>query len=202
MKPEFHVVSNGKLMFAEAGEMLKKIEPYIDYFHIREKEKSAKELFDGLEFLLEQGFPAEKLVINDRCDAALAAGIQRVQLGGGSLPISRVKQVMPSLHAGCSVHSPEEAAAAINDGADSLLYGHIFQSNSKKGLEPRGVLGLAEIVLHSAVPVIAIGGITPLHVKEVIKAGASGIAVISGIWNSETPVKAATEYRKMLGGMR
>lgn len=202
MKPQFHLISNGRMTFAEAGEMLKRIEPFIDFFHIREKEKSARELFDGLQFLLQQGFPAEKLVINDRCDAALAAGIQRVQLGGGSLPISRVKQVMPLLHAGCSVHSPEEAAAAIKDGADSLLFGHIFQSNSKKGMQPQGLASLADISSASSVPVIAIGGIMPQHVPDVMQAGASGIAVISGVWDSESPVKAAGEYRKMLGGMR
>ena len=64
MKNELHVISNGHMPFEELVNVAMQIESEIDYLHIREREKSTKELYEGVESLLMEGFPASKIVIN------------------------------------------------------------------------------------------------------------------------------------------
>lgn len=195
---ELHVISNGILSFREMSAVIKEIQHQIDYFHIREKGKTAKDVFDGIHYLLERGFPLEKLVVNSHIDAAIVSSVKRVQLGYQSIPAAALKNAFPDMHAGCSVHSAVEAKQAILSGADSLLYGHIYSTESKRAKDPRGIRGLAELTEISSLPVIAIGGISPEHVPEIIETGAKGIAVMSGIWKSKNPGRAAEKYRLAL----
>ena len=67
--------------FEELVNVAMQIESEIDYLHIREREKSTKELYEGVESLLMEGFPASKIVINHRIDIAILLNIPRVQLG-------------------------------------------------------------------------------------------------------------------------
>ncbi|UOB64652.1 thiazole tautomerase TenI, partial [Bacillus thuringiensis] len=78
MKNELHVISNGHMPFEELVNVAMQIESEIDYLHIREREKSTKELYEGVESLLMEGFPASKIVINDRIDIAILLNIPRV----------------------------------------------------------------------------------------------------------------------------
>lgn len=51
MKNELHVISNGHMSFEELVSVAMQIESEIDYLHIREREKSTKELYEGVESL-------------------------------------------------------------------------------------------------------------------------------------------------------
>lgn len=133
MKDELHVISNGQMTFEELANVAMQIESEIDYLHIREREKSTKELYEGVESLLKRGFPASKLVMNDRIDVAILLHIPRVQLGYRSADVKSVKEKFSYLHVGYSVHSLEEAIIAFKNGADSLVYGHVFSTDCKKG---------------------------------------------------------------------
>ena len=99
----------------------------------------------------------------------------------------------PKVPIGRSVHTPEGAAAAT--GADYLLAGHVYPSPSKPGLPPLGPAGLAQIVAVAPCPLIAIGGITPDRVTEVIQTGARGVAVIGAIVEADDPRVAARALR-------
>lgn len=198
MRQELHVISNGQMTFQQLTKAALQIESEIDYLHIREREKSTKELYEGVELLLTSGFPVSKLVINDRIDIAILFHIPRVQLGYRSVAIQSVKEKFSYLHVGYSVHSLEEAITAFQSGADSLLYGHIFQTNSKKGVPPRGLDEFSNIVEHTTIPVTAIGGITPYNAADVMEAGATGIAVMSGILGKEKPYEEAHLYKEMM----
>jgi thiamine biosynthesis protein ThiS len=94
---------------------------------------------------------------------------------------------------GRSVHTPAGAAAAT--GADYVLAGHVYPSPSKPGLPPLGLAGLANIVAVAPCPVIAIGGITPDRLAEVVRVGARGVAVIGAIVAAEDPRAAARALR-------
>ncbi|UUZ93809.1 thiamine phosphate synthase [Paenibacillus sp. P25] len=61
------------------------------------------------------------------------------------------------------------------------MFGHVFATGSKPGLAPRGTAALAETVAASPVPVIAIGGIEPANVEEVLATGCAGVAVLSSV---------------------
>ncbi|QWU18312.1 thiamine phosphate synthase [Paenibacillus sophorae] len=169
--------------------------PFVDYIHLREKSRTAEELFKAVEKMRSLGIPLEQIVVNDRLDVALASGAGGVQLAGHSLPTAAARPLSQSLRIGRSVHSPDEAAAAANEGADYCLYGHVYASASKPGLPGRGLDRLAETVRACRVPVIAIGGIEPGNAGQVISRGAAGIAVLSGICGASDPVAAAKSYR-------
>lgn len=198
MNNELHVISNSRMTFAELTNVAMQIESNIDYLHIREREKSTKELCEGVEGLLKSGFPVSKLVVNDRIDIATLFNISRVQLGYRSADVKSVKEKFSYLHVGYSVHSLEEAITAFKNGADSLLYGHIFQTNSKKDVPPRGLDEFSKIVEYITIPVTAIGGITPHNTIDVLQAGATGIAVMSGVLEKEKPYEEAHLYKEMI----
>ncbi|SMB87301.1 thiamine-phosphate pyrophosphorylase [Desulfonispora thiosulfatigenes DSM 11270] len=82
---------------------------------------------------------------------------------------------------GVSVHSLEEALTASKNGASYLLASHIFPTDCKKGLAPRGIKWLEKITSRVQVPVIALGGINIHNLSQVFKAGATGAALMSEI---------------------
>lgn len=194
INPEIHLISGG-LSLPEFVPVAASIHSLVDYIHIRYRSASAKELLQAAHLMMTNGVPPGKIIVNDRLDVALASGAGGVQLAGHSLPAGLVRKTAPGLRTGVSVHSPEEASAAAEDGADYCLYGHVYDSGSKPGLPGRGTLALRAVVRASAVPVIAIGGISPGRVREVLEAGASGFAVLSGICGVSDPYAAAQEYR-------
>ena len=81
---------------------------------------------------------------------------------------------------GTSVHSIEQAEEAMKLGADYVTAGHIFKTDCKKGLEPRG-LGFLEKIVHAvSVPVYGIGGIHNDNEESVLEHGAVGVCIMSG----------------------
>lgn len=198
MKNELHVISNGHMSFEELVSVAMQIENEIDYLHIREREKSTKELYEGVESLLKKGFPASKLVINDRIDIAILLNIPRIQLGYRSTDVRSVKEKFSYLHVGYSVHSVEEAIEAFKNGADSLVYGHVFPTECKKGVPARGLEEISDIARSLSIPIIAIGGITPENTKDILASEVSGIAVMSGIVSSSNPYSKAKSYKESI----
>lgn len=198
MKNELHVISNGHMPFEELVNVAMQIESEIDYLHIREREKSTKELYEGVESLLKKGFPPSKVVINDRIDIAILLNIPRVQLGYRSADVRLVKEKFSYLHVGYSVHSLEEAIVAFKNGADSLVYGHVFPTDCKKGVPARGLEEISDIASCLSIPITAIGGITPENTVDVLTKGVSGIAVMSGIVSSSNPYSKAKSYKESI----
>ncbi len=82
---------------------------------------------------------------------------------------------------GCSIHSVEEAEEAQKLGATYLTAGHIYTTDCKKGLPPRGIDFLKEVCGAVTIPVYAIGGIHAGtgQIQEVIKCGAFGGCIMS-----------------------
>lgn len=80
---------------------------------------------------------------------------------------------------GVSVHSLEDALAAQSRGASYLIAGHVFQTDCKKGVPPRGIRFLKEICDNVKIPVYGIGGISEENYKDVLSAGATGFCMMS-----------------------
>jgi thiamine-phosphate diphosphorylase len=130
-------------------------------------------------------------VINDRVDVALAAGAQGVQLGAGALPVDVVRGLCgSSLAIGASVHSAGEAGSRVAEGADFLVAGSVFPTATHPDRPPEGT-SLVTACTTAGVPVVGIGGIDPGNVREVVAAGAAGIAVIRAVWQAEDPADMA-----------
>jgi thiamine-phosphate diphosphorylase len=123
-----------------------------------------------------------RVVVNDRMDVALAARAHGVHLRGDSYAPARVRAAWPDALIGCSVHSAGEAARrAAAGGADYIVFGTVFGSDSKPPEHPvAGVDALAEVVRTTApLPVLAIGGVNLERAASVAATGAAGIAAIT-----------------------
>ena len=84
---------------------------------------------------------------------------------------------------GCSIHSVEEAVEARNMGASYITAGHVYVTDCKKGLAPRGLDFLKNVCDSVDIPVYAIGGINIYDGRreEVKKYGAAGSCIMSGM---------------------
>ena len=142
-----------------------------------------------------------RLLVNDRADVALATGADGVQRTHLSLPVEALRRIgPPSFVIGASVHAPGEASQAAAGGADFIVFGPIYDTPSKRQYgAPQGPEALAQVVAAVDRPVIAIGGITPERVREVLAAGAVGVAVISSILGAERPADATKAFLDALG---
>jgi thiamine-phosphate diphosphorylase len=94
-----------------------------------------------------------------------------------------------------SVHSVAAARRAAADCASILVLGTVFPSSSHPGGATIGLDGVREVCAAVSIPVIGIGGITVQNAGDVIRAGASGVAVISAIFDAPDPRAAAAELR-------
>lgn len=183
----------------------------LDSVQVRGPGSSAREMLEAAQRLLpcatEQGVV---VTINDRADVALALLPTRqatrdglvipvgVHLGARSLPVSLVRRHLPLPFVGVSVHSIEEGIAAARDGAAYLTFGHIFPTASHPGDAPIGLGQLRDMVAAVDIPVFAIGGIDATNIRDVLDAGATGIAVISAILKAADPAAATAELRAIL----
>ncbi len=164
---------------------------------LREKDLAAADLAILARRLLEITRPAGAwLVVNDRVDVALAVGADGVQRTSVSLPIRDMRAVAGSaLRIGASVHSSEEARRAEQDGADWIVFGPVYDTPSKRRYgAPQGLGRLADTVRSVRVPVIAIGGITPERVADVMATGAGGVGVISAILAAGSPADVTRAF--------
>ena len=151
----------------------------VEWIQIREKELSARALFELVTTVMKLPNPHNsKIIVNTRADVAIAAGAAGVHLPSGS-PTARFWK-SPGFLIGVSCHTLEEVRQAEAEGADYVLFGPVFAPLSKSsGLEPRGLEGLTQAASVVRIPVLALGGIAHQNTAACIAAGAAGIAGIS-----------------------
>ena len=99
---------------------------------------------------------------------------------------------------GVSIHHADEAVRAADLGADYLLAGHIFATNCKQGLPGRGLDFLSAVCAATALPVYAIGGITPANIEQIKKTGAAGAGLMSSLMTCPKPAVLVQKLRQAL----
>ena len=155
---------------------------------LREKDLSARDLFDLGVRVRNAIAGRAKLVVNDRVDVALALCADGVQLPEDGMPVAEARRIVgPDMLIGRSVHSVSGAVEAQSDGADFLIAGTIFRSHSHPDGAAQGTNFLRSLCREVSLPVLAIGGVTSQNVHDVMEAGCSGAAVISAISEAEDP---------------
>jgi thiamine-phosphate diphosphorylase len=128
------------------------------------------------------------LIINQNLSVAAQLKIGFVQLSMPNLrKYSGDLQLFNQI--GASVHSVEEATEAVTLGATYLIAGHIFSTDSKKGVPPRGLRFLKQVCGAVSIPVFAIGGITRYDVNAIKSTGAKGVCIMSEAMTCETPAE-------------
>ncbi|MDR0601029.1 MAG: thiamine phosphate synthase [Treponema sp.] len=187
-----------------AGAVEEAIAGGVTMVQIREKDTSTRDFY---RIALEVKEVTDRLhiplVINDRLDIALAAGASGLHIGASDLPLKEARRLAGSMFIGVSASTAEEAVEAERGGADYIGAGAVYPTGSKADAgEAIGIAGLADICAAVNIPVVGIGGVNALNAAEVMKAGASGIAVISAILSQDGIRAAAQALRTVLEAER
>lgn len=140
--------------------------------------------------------------VNDRADVALAAGAHGVHVGADDLPPLAVRALAgDTLRVGISVGDRREAEYALASPVDYWSVGSIYHTGTKADagtpIGPQGFRALAALAPPD-VPVIAIGGIASTNVRDILAAGACGVAVSSAIFGAPNVQKAAQQLREII----
>jgi thiamine-phosphate pyrophosphorylase len=172
------------------------LEGGITVLQVRRKTVSARQLVWETKRIVElcraRGVP---VLVNDRVDVALVTGADGVHLGQEDLALEEMRRLGPREWIwGVSTHDPGEAEAAERSGATYVAIGPVYATPSKKTRPPGGARLVSSVRKVVRGPLIAIGGILPAHVPDVISAGADGVAVISGIFGAGAIEESVREY--------
>ncbi len=134
--------------------------------------------------------PVVLVSVNSRAEYA-GSGVAGVHLGSRGPSVEDARRSLgPKVWIGYSAHTIAEARMAEAQGADYLFFSPIYPTSSKPGVPGVGLDALAACCSAVALPVFALGGITPERVGACRSAGAYGVAVVSGILG-EADVQAA-----------
>jgi thiamine-phosphate pyrophosphorylase len=118
------------------------------------------------------------VIISSRCDIALAAGAAGVNLPERDIGVQDARRLMGQKLIGRSVHSLEAAKQAEHDGADFVIFGPVWESESHPDSDPAGLEALTQVAHALRIPVLAIGGVSEARIAECHAAGAAGFAAI------------------------
>jgi len=203
--PRLHLITDDEILtrtpFLERAEEIIRAGGSHLAFHLRGPRTGGGRLFSlggSLQRWCEEA--GTLLLVNDRLDVALALGLRGAHLGGRSLPPREARALLgPRALLGVSVHHADEARAAGAGGASFLVVGTIYPTPSHPGREPGGPSRIREVEAVTGLPLLAIGGVTPLRVPELLTAGAHGVAVRGGVWDAEDPPAAVRGFLQVLG---
>ncbi|MEM7232922.1 MAG: thiamine phosphate synthase [Planctomycetota bacterium] len=173
----------------------------VDVVQLREKDEDGASLLAKARRLRELTARHGKLlIVNDRADLAKLAHADGVHVGQDDLRVADVRAVLgaDSL-VGVSTHSPEQARAAVLEGADYIGAGPMFPTSTKDAGPRLAFEDLQTIGSETPVPVFAIGGIDAKRVAEITPYGATRVAVSSVILGSDEAAATTEELRRALG---
>lgn len=138
-------------------------------------------------------------IVNDRPDIAAIVAADGVHLGQNDLPIAETRTLLrPGAIIGRSTHTIEQARAAVNEGADYISVGPMFQTTTKDAGAVAGPELLKAAAAEITLPIVAIGGINAENAGELVAAGAKCLAVCSAICRTNDPKAAAEAIKKNL----
>lgn len=189
------VITNRKLCeydFLKRIEQIAKARP--EMIILREKDMLEKDYED----LAKKCF---EICLTYKVDFAVNSNIEvanRLLIPSVHLPYSMFLESFDRLSSfrkvGVSIHSVSEAKSVEEKGASYLIAGHIFQTDCKKDVPPRGVEFLKQVCSSTKLPVYAIGGVSEERVESVKQAGASGFCIMSQLMQCKDAYLKTREY--------
>lgn len=168
-------VSNRHLCNTDFIQRLKEISKTGIPIILREKDLSESEYEKLAERVLNE---CDNVILHTFIEAAKKLKSNSIHL---PMRILRTADISGFNQVGASVHSVEEAVEAEKLGASYITAGHIFVTDCKKGLKPRGLDFLESVCRSVGIPVYAIGGINSGNMKSAVKCGAAGVCIMSGL---------------------
>lgn len=191
--PRLHAVTDGRVLadpdLGRKAAALAALGP-ATVLHLRDRNATTHALAQfGRRFVALARPPDASVIVNARADLARALGAHGLQLGANDMAVGDARRVLGKGWIGRSVHSLEAARAAVDEGADYLLAGNIFETPSHPDRPAAGV-GFLSACASLGRPVIAIGGVTAERAAECRDAGAWGVAAIRALWDAQDPYSA------------
>jgi thiamine-phosphate pyrophosphorylase len=171
---------------------------------VRNKMGSPRELLEQVERILSFAPQGAEIIVNDRVDVALIAGAGGVHLGQDDVPPVEARRILgldPMI--GFSTHNLEQAMQAEKLPVDYVAVGPIFLTTTKEKPDP--VVGLENLnAICQAIrkPVIAIGGIKLENAEDVLKAGATSVAVMSDVLSARDVASRVQSWIERLNGFQ
>lgn len=142
-------------------------------------------------------------IINDRVDIALLSDADGVHVGQSDLEATDVRQFIgPDKILGVSTHRLEQAHQAVVDGADYIGVGPIFPSSTKPQDCLVGLDYARQVAQVINIPALAISGIGPQNVDELIRVGIRAVAVSAAVIGSEDPKQQTILLKRLLDSAR
>lgn len=141
------------------------------------------------------------LIVNDDAAAAVALEADGLHVGQGDLsPVKARSAIGPDRILGLSVECEAHARAVNPSVVDYVGISPVFATGTKPDhAPPVGIDGLRRLAAICPVPAVAIGGIGANHARDVLGAGAAGLAVVSAICGQPDPAEAA---RRLVAAIR
>jgi thiamine-phosphate pyrophosphorylase len=193
--PTLMLVTDRRLAGGEealVSAVVEALEGGVNVVQLREKGMSPAELLSLACRLREVTAGRALLLVNGPLDVALEANADGVHL-----PEDADSSQAPWTYIwGRSVHSELAAVRATSEGAHYLVAGPVYETASHPRVRVAGLEIIRKVVPNSPVPVIGIGGITTKNARDVMQAGAHGIAVISAILGTGSPCEEAGRLRE------
>jgi thiamine-phosphate diphosphorylase/hydroxyethylthiazole kinase len=151
------------------------------------------------------------LLINDRVDVALAAGVEGVHVGQDDMDLNTARRILgPDAIIGVTANTEKEALIAAKDGADYLGIGTVYATPTKENTKSiLGIAGVQQILSSLAaeglhVKTVCIGGINASNTQRVLYQTTSpqkkldGVAVVSAIMASSDPEESSRNLRELI----
>ncbi len=138
------------------------------------------------------------LIINDFCDVAKVVDADGVHLGQSDMPPASARAYLgDGKIIGLSVGSDLELRNLDVSVVDYVGIGAVYATATKTDAgDAIGVAGFKRLRDNILIPCVGIGGITVQNAKPVFDAGADGVAVISGLFDSQNIAKTARHFRR------
>jgi Thiamine monophosphate synthase len=147
---------------------------------------------------LRMAVPDVPLLVHERADVAMAAGAHGVHLNVDGVPAAALRRFAPAgFIIGASVGDETECGRAVD--ADYVGIGPVFAATGRPdAISAIGLARFSALAQRCGVPAVAIGGITTTNASSVMRVGAAGVAVISALFSSADPTRAARDLRAAL----
>jgi len=193
------ILTNPVLSYEKIAEIC--VQRGIGMLQLREKHLIDKQLLDAARRIksVTKGSPT-LFVVNDRADIAALSDADVLHLGQDDLPMAEARRIVgENMKIGLSTHSLRQAREALALKPDYIGFGPVYPTTTKAIADPTVGTGLLkEVVDFSDVPVVAIGGIFPANIREVIQAGAKNLSLVRYLMETDQTEKRIIELQETI----
>ena len=136
------------------------------------------------------------LILNDYPELLRDVPAEGAHVGQDDLSVAEARSAAGRpIIIGKSTHSPAQARAAAEEGADYIGFGPLFATPTKPGRPAIGLQDIRTVHAEVSLPIFCIGGIKPENLAAVRAAGAQRIVVVSAWLQADDIAAAVRETR-------